>query len=164
MHRFPDLSFCFLRNNLLLISTNWDTIIDEAICTIPEFKNIKCLHVHGSCKDPTTLYLPTEICSEKYRTQREEFTLGRRHGAAMTGLKNVQVIILHGLSISPLDAELLQIIGSGMDSNILETIKIIDLYPKVVAEKINVLLGHSTNIKIEGYTPSNLDSPVEYSF
>ncbi|MEO9210237.1 MAG: hypothetical protein ABI208_04015 [Ginsengibacter sp.] len=151
-----------LCNRLLLISTNWDTVIDDAICTIPAFKNIKCLHIHGTYKDSTTLYLPTEICSEKYRTQPEEFTLGRQHGAAMTALKNAQVIILYGLSISPLDAELLQIIGSGMDSNILENIKIIDLYPEVVAEKINVLLGHSTTIKIEGYTPLNINTPVEY--
>jgi hypothetical protein len=150
-------------NSLLLISTNWDTVIDEAICAIPEFKNIKCLHVHGSCQDSTTLYLPTEICSEKYRTEREEFALGKQHLTAMTGLKSRQVIIFYGLSISPLDAELLQIIGSGMDSNILENIKIIDLYPEVVAEKINVLLGHSTNIKIECYNPLNIDNPIEYS-
>jgi len=152
-----------LCNRLLLISTNWDTVIDDAICTIPAFKNIKCLHIHGSYKDATTLYLPTEICSERYRTHQEELALGKQHAAAMTGLKSAQVIIFYGLSISPLDAELLAIIGSGLDSNILENIKIIDLYPEVVAEKINILLGHSTNIKIEGYTPLNIDTPIGYS-
>ncbi|MGH2646688.1 MAG: hypothetical protein ACRDE8_03940, partial [Ginsengibacter sp.] len=82
---------------------------------------------------------------------------------AMTALRSAQVIIFYGLSISTLDAELLAIIGSGIDRNIIENIKIIDLNPGVVAEKINILLGHSTNIKIEGYTPLNIDNPIEYS-
>lgn len=154
------LPFC---NQLLLISTNWDTVIDDAIHEIPAFKNILCLHVHGSFEHPTTLYLPTEICSEKYRTKSEEFTLGRQHSTMMTSLKSAQTVIFYGLSISLLDAELIQIIASGLDSNILENIKIIDLRPEIVAEKINILLGHSTNIKIEGYTPLNIDNPINFS-
>lgn len=151
-------------SRLLLITTNWDTVVEDALKVHPDMKKFTygtyvCTHLHGIYHDPDLLYLPTETVNEKYRSQEQEFYIGREHSSTMVSLKQAQILIIYGLSISPLDAELLQVLSSALSCNkVLETIKIVDINHDAVAKKINIILQGRTSVKVEGYHPQKLDS------
>ncbi len=150
--------------NLLFITTNWDTVVDEALLAHTSFKSLKVIHLHGTCNDPNTLYLPTEVSYEKYRSQEEQQQMRVKHSIVMDQLSFAQMIILYGISFSALDAELVQLFTSSMHINdSLENIKIIDRHPQCVAEKINIMMTHKRKVKIEGFCPEDLHNPTDFS-
>jgi hypothetical protein len=154
---------------LMIVSTNWDTVVEDAINTIPKIKemfgNLKLFaaHVHGVYLDPKIIYLPTEMIEEPYRTNEEKQFLGKMHLAVMQATSFAETIIFYGLSISPLDAELTQIVAACMDNDNIQSIKVIDPCHKIVAERINLLLKNPTKKTVHGYHPSNLHALVDYS-
>ena len=152
---------------LMIISTNWDTIVEDAVNSTPtiqsRFNKIFAAHIHGVYLDPKNIYLPTEIVEEPYRTDNERKFLGGMHAAVMQAMTFAQTIIIYGLSIAPLDAELTQIIAACCDHPNIEAIKIVDPNHKIVAEKINLLIKHPTKITVEGYGPNDLGYCYDYS-
>ncbi len=65
---------------LLLVTTNWDTIVDDALFTNVDIKRfinsaLFCTHLHGNYNDPDTLYLPTEVVNERYRLKSRSLIL-----------------------------------------------------------------------------------------
>jgi hypothetical protein len=154
---------------LMIVSTNWDTVVEDAINTIPKIKEmfgnrkLFAAHLHGVYLDPTTIYLPTEMVEEPYRTDHERQILGSIHAAVMQATVIAQTIIFYGLSISPLDAELTQIVGACMNNDNIQSIKIMDPSHKIVAERINLLLQYPTKKTVHGYDPNNLHNLVDYS-
>jgi len=115
-------------NRLMIVSTNWDTIVEDAANSIPEvqkrFGNISEAHIHGVYLDPQNIYLPTEIVEELYRTDNERRFLGGIHASVLKAMTKVQTILIYGLSISPLDAELTQIFAACCDLPNIKTIKV----------------------------------------
>jgi hypothetical protein len=154
-------------NRLMIVSTNWDTIVEDAVnsnTTIQRlFGKIYAAHIHGVYLDPKNIYLPTEIVEEFYRTEEERRFLGGMHAAVLQAMTAAQVIIIYGLSISPLDAELTQIISASCYLPNIKAIKIVDPNHKAVAEKINLLITYPSEITVEGYVPSDLDTCYDYS-
>ena len=118
---------------LLLVSTNWDTVVDDALKNHPILRHYIrtenfCTHLHGSFHDPDTIYLPTEVVNEKYRTKEQNLHMWNIHKDTLHNLKSSDSFIIYGLSLSPLDAELCQILGASISINEnLEIIKIIDI-------------------------------------
>src|ERR1700754_1035042 len=110
-----------------LVSTNWDTVIDiEADRLVKQaYKDIessKCFHLHGSVESPNGLYLPSEMGHENYRTEEENDLFGFNHYATLKFLREANQILLYGISLDPLDAELSQILNSAFESNNLKEI------------------------------------------
>lgn len=99
-------------NNLFgFVTTNWDTIIDaEANRWVKEkywdIENAHVFHIHGSIEAHESLYLPAETSMENYRSDDENNKLGYNHFTTLDFLKEANTIILYGLSLDPLDAEL----------------------------------------------------------
>ena len=115
--------FVFVPNNRsVLISTNWDTVIDNAINVLGQSNNPKhksdiiTNHIHGSVLNPLTLYLPTEVNRENYRTKEEDDEIGNNHGSIWRTLEHSNISILYGLSLTALDAELGQTLASGWEA------------------------------------------------
>ncbi|MBS1502042.1 MAG: hypothetical protein JST32_08280 [Bacteroidetes bacterium] len=154
--------------DFMLISTNWDTVVDNALKLFLEsnysdgFWHMNPLHIHGSIDDESTLYLPTEVTRESYRTVKEDQAIGEIHGSIMKGLEKVERVVIYGLSLSPLDAELSQTLASGWDNKNLKDIFVIDPNHAVIAERVKILLYDPGIVKIRGLHPSDLDKSYIY--
>lgn len=167
-HEFANIINRFLIpycNNFMLITTNWDTVVGSAL-DAHMTKDFECavrpLHIHGSIDNPDTLYLPTEMAKEPYRSEQEEQHLGRMHGAIWRGLEGAHRVIVYGLSISPLDAELGQTLAAGWSNQNLKEILVISPNHEEVAHRVNLLLDRRRDIEVKGFAPDKLG--VEHNY
>jgi hypothetical protein len=154
-------------NNLFgLVSTNWDTVIDNEADEIvkqvyTDVKSSKCFHIHGSVETPDHLYLPSETSQENYRSTEENEKFGLNHYTTLKFLKEANQIILYGLSLDPLDAELSQILNSVFTtSDKLQEIIIINPDYVRVRNRVRFLFRPKYNFKIKCFIPENLDQEV----
>lgn len=153
-------------NNFMFVTTNWENVASNALHKILNKKNhvkIFPLHVHGSIENPETLYLPSEMTKEPYRSYDEEQHIGGMHGAVWRGLEKAHRVIVYGLSIDPLDAELGQTLASGWSNPCLEEIIIINPNHESVALRVNLLLDRKRDIKVSGYSPNDLSTKIDYT-
>lgn len=146
-------------NEFAVISTNWDTVVGEAINQfakkVEHGKTINILHLHGSIEKPNSLYLPSEITSENYRSVEEDNEHGVNQAILLSILKKVNQMILYGISLDPLDAELNQTIFVSLKNENLQEIVIINPDHKKVFNRVQLLLQETNrNIKISCYNPS----------
>lgn len=155
-------------NKSVLISTNWDTVIDTAINEIGESNHprqgsyIETFHIHGSIKSPSSLYLPSEIVREPYRTKDDDTSMGTIHGTAWRTIEECTKTILYGLSLDPLDAELSQTLAVGWSSPNLREIVIINPEHEKVAHRVKLLLDTRYPAEVTGYSPDNLKTMHKY--
>lgn len=161
--------FLFVDNTAaFLISTNWDTVIDDEILRLAELEinkygmDIDGFHIHGSIFDKHGLYLPSEHAYEPYRNKKEIKNFGDRTGIFVYHVEIADTIILYGLSIDPLDAELSQAIASSWSKK-LKQIIIINPDYKTVAERIKLLNELSHKIVIKCFDPSDLENEIIYN-
>lgn len=158
----PDCKF------LTFITTNWDTVIDNEISKLVPDEKIRVLgpiHIHGKFDNPSQMYLPTEVISEPYRTEFEKSEIDFEHFVGTKFFLKTNRLIIYGLSLSPLDAELLTTIYGGiMMSTCLDTICIIDPNHEKVATRLKALLSRRKKIAIVGFDPKNLHNPFDYTF
>jgi hypothetical protein len=139
-------------NKATLISTNWDTVIEDEINKIYHLndeKKISCLHVHGDID--SDIYLPTEITPETYRTEEEEKNFGSKTSLLIKALEKTDTLLIYGLSLNPLDAELLQVISY---INNVKKIIVIDPKHDDVINNLRAIIEHSHELNIIGYCPS----------
>jgi len=168
---FQDIlnKFVFVKNHrIAVLSTNWDTVIDNAMNTFGHSnqlglsKNINTYHLHGSILSPKGLYLPSEIARESYRNTQEDLQIKTIHATAAQTIAKCNKLILYGLSLDPLDAELCQTISFvGYATNIKEII-IINPDHKKVARRVKLLMDSKENVEINGYSPEDLDTKIKY--
>jgi hypothetical protein len=150
----------------MLLTTNWDTVVETALyghLTREHRVSVNPLHIHGSVKKHSTLYLPSEVTREPYRTPEEDREIGSIHGTAWRALEEARWVIVYGLSVSPLDAELAQTLAAGLSNDVLEQIDVIVPDHAIVAHRINLLLNQERPIKVIGYDPKALHSPIDYT-
>ncbi len=153
----------------MFVSTNWDTVIDNAILAFCHKKfpnkeiNLFPLHVHGSIYSTDHLYFPTEVTHEPYRADTEIETLSTINASIMQGLELCERVIIYGLSLSPLDAELGMILTAGLDNKKLKEVLIIDPMHELIAKRVNVLLTHKTKVIVKGCCPKNLNRFFYYN-
>jgi hypothetical protein len=169
---FPDITDRLVRHRgdrFFVLSTNWDTVVEDSLSarlsTPVRRVSIEALHVHGSARAGEPLYLPTEVTKEPYRSRAEENTIGGLHGSMMTALEGARWVVVYGLSLSPLDAELCQALAAGWSNPIIEGIDVVvpahDL--AVVAHRVNLLLDPRRRVRVTGFDPTRLDQPVDYT-
>jgi hypothetical protein len=153
-------------NKFMLVTTNWDKVVGSALDAHMN-KNFVCavrpLHIHGNFDNPDTLYLPTEMAKEPYRSAQEEQHLGKMHGAIWRGLEGAHRVIVYGLSISPLDAELGQTLAAGWSNQNLKEILVISPNHEEVAHRVNLLLDRRRDVVVKGYAPDKLGIEHNYT-
>lgn len=154
------------RLQFMLVTTNWDTVVPDALAKRlgPRWTGtFRPLHIHGSIADSETLYLPTEVTKEPYRSEAEDQEIGGLHGSIMRGLESASRCIVYGLSLSPLDAELNQTLAAGWDNSVLTEIVIVAPNHDIVAQRVRLLLNPKHKIRVLGCTPSRLDEVTDYT-
>lgn len=152
----------------VVISTNWDTVIDNALnyfghATNSESKLLQTHHLHGIVSSPNNLYLPSEMFLEAYRPEQENGEMGKIHRGVLHALQECNKTILYGLSLNPLDAELCQLLSLGWNSPNQKEIVIIDPNHMTVARRVGILLNDfDYNISVYAYHPADLSSKIQY--
>lgn len=150
----------------MLVSTNWDTVINQDVFNHLN-QNYHChlipLHVHGSIDNPELMYLPTEMTKEPYRTPAEEQLIGGMHGSIWRGLEQASRVVVYGLSISPLDAELAQTLAAGWSNSVLKEILIVDPNHQEISHRVNLLLDRKRDICVKGFHPEKIGIEYDYS-
>jgi len=148
------------------ITTNWDAICGRKLSSLinrTHIGDLPILYLHGEIASPSNLYLPTEMVEEPYRQDDEQTMLGTAHGHTWRVLEQADRIVIYGLSISPLDAELLQIIACGLDYSIKKEVFIIDPFHEQVAERLKPLINpNRQEVKVFGFSPSDLSNHTTY--
>lgn len=98
----------------MVITTNWDTTIEGPF---PPSDQLGVQYLHGNVRQPTTLYLPTEAVDEPYRDLAVEGpyldVVRKASLRAMDLIAKCDRLVVYGLSISPLDAELGVVLAAG---------------------------------------------------
>jgi hypothetical protein len=152
------------QNNMFgLVTTNWDTSIDLKADEIVkqayyDVESAKCFHLHGSIDYPDQLYLPSEMSHENYRTDDENKKLGFDVFNTLKFLGQANQIILYGLSLDPLDAELIQILSSTFyTSDILREVIIINPDYNRVKNRVQLQFYPRKDISIKCFEPKKLD-------
>lgn len=153
-------------NRFILLTTNWDTVVANSIQNFlrEDFKvSLNPLHIHGSAADPNTLYLPSEMTKEPYRSRAEENAIGTTHGTAWRALETAQRVVIYGLSLDPLDAELGQTLACGLSNPGIEEILIVNPNHAAVAHRINLLLDFKREIRVTGLNPISMEAEADYT-
>jgi hypothetical protein len=160
--------FVFADPNQLFgfVSTNYDTVIDRETNRLVkerynDIESAKVFHIHGSIEKHEHLYLPSETSMENYRSDAENDELGYKHFSTYHFLPQANIIILYGLSLDPLDAELcLLLSGAFSRSKTVREILIINPNYQLIRKRVKILLFPRTDIRIRCFTPDNLESEV----
>jgi hypothetical protein len=147
------------------VTTNWDGTVATEMKKIGRREGrqgFTATPVHGTSADPRTLYLPTEVVGEPYREPDEENKMGGIHVSLLASAQKTDRIVLYGLSMSPLDAELGAMIGAGLSSGNLSEIYVINPWYTEVADRLNVLRAPDKHIPIRCYHPTDLQREWTY--
>jgi hypothetical protein len=150
----------------VLISANWDIVVNKEVQRIlatPVNKfgmEINSFHIHGSIYDFDEFYLPSEHTKELYRTRTEKRKFDKKNAIFLHNAEIADKIILYGLSLDPLDAELSQVLAACCVEENLKEIIIINPDYRRVAERARILNESNRKIKITCYDPSDLGRPI----
>lgn len=151
---------------ILFVSTNWDTVIESQIkkILIKDFKlKMNTVHIHGSTENANRMYLPSELVREPYRKKSDEVWLGQQHGKTWRALENCRKVIIYGLSLDPLDAELGMVLAAGLCNPMLNEILIVDPNHSMVAHRVNVLLDPRREIAVKGINCITMEEEADYT-
>jgi len=155
-----------ITEGFFLISTNWDTVIENSIrkLLIKHFHlRINTVHIHGNVGNANRMYLPSELTKEPYRKKEDEIWLGTQHGITWRTLEKCRKVIIYGLSLDPLDAELGMVLAAGFSNTALEEILIVDPNHSVIAHRINLLLDRRRDIKVKGINCTTIEEEADYT-
>lgn len=150
------------------ITTNWDNAIRNALSQFKEENSIQLknehLYIHGNVNELGGIYLPSEMVREPYRQELDSKILWQKHLMMRRTIDKCNCVILYGISLDPLDAELSQFISVGLNNINLKKIVIIDPMHHIVANRVGALLANRDfNIQLIGYNPDNLDKAKFHS-
>lgn len=87
---------------ILFLTSNWDMLLEEH-AKVPRSQ---VLHIHGDIDSHELLYLPSEITSEFHRSEQDHTTMSRLISTTWGYIAKAPRVVIYGLSLSALDAEL----------------------------------------------------------
>ncbi|ETZ20137.1 hypothetical protein N824_07955 [Pedobacter sp. V48] len=150
--------------SLMVLNTNWDTVMDKAINKLaePYYEHIPVIHIHGEASQPDSLYLPSEMAVEAYRTEKESEDFSTMHRNVWSSMELSSKTILYGLSLDPLDAELCQTLAAGWSTPKCQEIIIIDPQHEKIAKRVKMLTDKRYKTEITGYLPWDLSNKTVY--
>ena len=151
-------------SSFLIVNANWDTVMDKEIIRLssPYYENLSAIHIHGDIATSGSLYLPSEVTIEPYRTEAERSEIGGIHRGIWEAMEKANTTILYGLSLDPLDAELCQTLAVGWSSPENRNIIIIDPQHDIIAKRVRLLADVRYNVNVIGYSPDDLNSKTVY--
>jgi hypothetical protein len=158
--------FCNRLNKFSTITTNWDTVIDKKADEVvqlvyDDLESAQCFHIHGRLDNPRKLYLPSEISKENYRSEIENREFGLISYETLQYLKQANQIVLYGISLDPLDAELNQILSTTFSvSKALQEIIIVNPDSARLRKRVEYLVFPRKGLQIKCFHPLNLDVEV----
>ena len=128
-------------------TTNWDSSLAEKV------GSARVHYFHGSAASGN-LYLPTEMSIEPYQTN--EVTLARvsAHAALQRLVRSAERVVIWGLGLSPLDAELATILGAYARD--WKRVDIVDPCPHPVVDRLNILAPIFGDLHL--WDPNNLEA------
>ena len=140
-----------------VVTTNWDRTVEQEVARLQP--NIGFRYLHGRCEAPEGLYLPTEVVTEPYRKEGARRLLRHRRAEVVCGMQQVSKVVLYGLALSPLDAELGQVLASAMNGSNVQRIQIVDPDYASIAERVAGLTdaANARRVEIVGGPPDQLD-------
>ena len=143
------LEHLYLNEETKIITTNWDS-------TTKDFagNRFDILFLHGCTSE--TLFFPSETIEEHYRKRgRLQPPHDMAAAMAMSWLQDYgDRLIICGLSLSPLDAELAHVIADGFDgTSNPRSVVIVDPKYQRVKERLRFVLPH---VEPECYRPEDL--------
>lgn len=145
-----------------VINMNWDTVVDNAL-NVHYNSKVDVIHLHGDIYNGK-LYFPSEIVREKYREEEDIEEFGELHRRTITSIEGSKRIILYGVSLDPLDAELLTTIWAGIKGELKDVIVVSqerDL--KTIVNRVKLVLPKKSNVEVLAYDPKDLYNPVDCS-
>jgi hypothetical protein len=95
----------------VFLTANWDRLLEMDMA----YPAKSVVHIHGNVEKPSCLYLPTETSTELYRTEEANKHIGLLTGTAWQFIRDARQLCIYGLSLSPLDAELGVVLGTGLE-------------------------------------------------
>jgi hypothetical protein len=133
----------FLNNsNVCIITTNWDMLTEK-------FAESNCydkpLHLHGNTEKPVEMHLPSELAFEV-----DGISLNEHLKEFLDCFGKIDSLVLYGISLSPLDAELGILFSEGFNGQLwhsLQKVTIIDKNPCLVFERLRFILRDNTSIE-----------------
>lgn len=121
-----------------VITTNWDMTLAPFV----QGWQADLVSLHGDRRRSNILYLPTETIEEPYREDDDHEELGSRVGRAMRLLQDATDLVVFGLSLSPLDAELSVAVRDGFHgTDNPKRVRVIDANPNPVVGRLRYLLS-----------------------
>lgn len=132
-------------DSVAVLTTNWDLTLEQQLP-----KETKILHLHGTTVDSSTLYLPTEMGDESYRTPDERVSFFQ-NGYKWQHIAGAKRVIIYGLSMSPLDPELSLMFQTGIRSKVQPHITIMDLASQLpdISARVRLLVGKAPTVLTE---------------
>lgn len=138
-----------------IVTTNWDFATEDAGHAVKD--ELPTYYLHGNTRRPGGLYLPTEIAEEPYRTEEEKGQLVGIRRDLVAAIRIASRIVIYGLSVSPLDAELGQLLASGLSGSTLEEVLIVNPEFREVGERVATLVeDDAPRVRILGCHPEQL--------
>jgi hypothetical protein len=95
------------------LTTNWDLLLEQSGKVAKE----SVFHLHGSVDDRRTMYLPTEISPENYRDDEQRKAMAGSLATMWLAVRDAGQIVVYGLSLSPMDAELAHLLSLGLEEH-----------------------------------------------
>jgi hypothetical protein len=145
-----------------VITTNWDKTVERQASTLHAGQPV--MYVHGHVDDADGLYLPTEVAEEPYREPAQRRPLIERRRDLVRAITRATRLVFYGLGLSALDAELGQIVASGIHNSSVTEIIVVNPHYVHVADRIATLNdGGSLTMPIRCCLPTRLDQMWTYT-
>lgn len=134
---------CRLRacEQFYVVTTNWDRATDARV--VAQFPTLQdhILHVHGDHAESSEFLLPSEVAFEGYYSPEVSSVALNRHRRILDAVDWADQVVIYGLSLSPLDAELSSLLSVGIDeSGGDKTVDIVDPESVTVAAQLRCVL------------------------
>ena len=147
----------FFTEKVRIMTTNWDRLLIH----YAEKNECELHFFHGNHKDSDGIFLPSETTEDDYLKRCVQKRYKQRLGRAFEGLTDVHTLILYGISLSPLDAELGLLIGARFSKVKPARIVIVDINPCIVYQRLRFLLRENwstlgRNIDVKLLCPDQL--------
>jgi hypothetical protein len=123
---------------IAVITTNWDSSI--GVATKAFSPQLEVFHLHGCASECDSLYLPTEISDEHYRSEQERKAHAHACRDAIYAFEQATQLVIYGCALSPLDAELVHLLSFAKHTRNVRRAHVVDLNPEPVAKRLATLL------------------------
>jgi hypothetical protein len=142
-------------------TTNWDEAIDRWLKTNAAWTG-HVWHIHGVAGGGE-IYLPSETSFEPYFSEDIKQSLWRSLNRFQEALKAADRLVIYGLALSPLDAELCLWLSQSLDVTLghVREVFVVDNDASAVISRLRAISFAETTVDvIKGCKPSNLANLV----